>query len=159
MKRSLFLAGMLLPILGYSQSTDSSSRSKLITTSPRLGGVNINNWVAPIKANGSTFIMQSPVVDIGVPVYKHFLSKHPVLIRTGIRYEGLLLSTEKQIGSTNFHSITVPLLYSYSFSRATNISFIGLAAVASDFKRNLEGRDILYTVGIRVGFHQNKAFK
>ena len=69
------------------------------------------------------------------------------------------MSNEEKIGGANFHSITIPILYSYSFSRATNISFIGLASVGSDFRRDLEGRDIQYTVGVRVGFDQNKAFK
>lgn len=159
MKRSLFLAGMLLPVFTYSQSADSSRPSKLTTTSPRLGGVTITNLVAPIRADGNTFIMQTPVVDIGIPVYKNFRSKHPVLLKTGIRYQGLFLSNEKNIGSTNFHSITIPLLFNYSISRATSISFIGLASAGSDFKRNLERKDILYTVGVRIGFHQDKAFK
>jgi hypothetical protein len=159
MKRSLFLAGMLLPVFTYSQGADSSRPSKLTTTSPRLGGVTITNLVAPIRADGNTFIMQTPVVDIGIPVYKNFRSKHPVLLKTGIRYQGLFLSNEKNIGSTNFHSITIPLLFHYSISRATSISFIGLASAGSDFKFNLEGKDILYTVGVRIGFRQNKSFK
>lgn len=159
MKRNIFLAGMLLPVLGYSQNADSTAQSKLTTTAPRLGGINVSNLIAPIKANGSTVMVYQPVVDISIPVYKNFTSQHPVLIRTGIRYQGLLLSNEKQISSTNFHSITIPLLFNYSFSRATNMSFIGLASVASDFKRDLEGKDILYTVGVRLGFRQNRAFK
>ena len=159
MKRGLFLVGMLLSVFSHAQSTDSSGRSKLVTTSPKLGGVTITDMVVPIKANGNTFLMQTPIVDVGLPVYKHFRSKHPVLIKTGIRYEGLLLSNEEKIGGTSFHSITVPLLYSYSFSRATNIAFIGLASVGSDFKQDIEGQDIQYTVGVRVGFQQNKAFK
>jgi len=159
MKRSIFLAGMLLPSFSYSQDIDSTSHSKLITAAPRLGGVNITNLVAPLKSNGNNFIMQLPVADIGIPVYKDFSSKHPVLIKTGLRYQGLLLSDEKNIGSTNFHSITIPLLLSYSLSRATNISFVGLASVNSDFKRSIEGEDVFYTAGIRVGFHQNKTFK
>lgn len=159
MKKSLFLVGILLSVFGHAQSTDSSRRSKLVTTSPRLGGITITDMVAPIKVDGGTCIIQSPIVDIGIPVYKHFRSKHPVLIRTGIRYQGLFLSNGDKIGGTNFHSITVPFLYSYSFSRATNIAFIGLAAVGSDFKQDLEAQDIQYTVGLRVGFNQNKAFK
>jgi len=159
MKRNLFLVGILLPVFTYSQSADSSRPSKLTTTSPRLGGVNISNFVTPVKAAGKTFIMQSPVADIGMPVYKNFSSKHPILLKTGIRYQGLFLSNEKNIGSTDFHSITIPLLFNYSLSRATSISFIGLASAGSDFKRNLEGKDILYTVGVRIGFRQNKAFK
>lgn len=159
MKKSIFLAGMLLPAFGYSQSTDSIAPSKLATASPRLGGITISNQVAPIKANGSTFTMQQPVVDIGIPLYKDFTSKHPVFIRAGIRYQGLLLSNENSIGGTNFHAVTVPLSFSYSFSRATNITLIGLATVGSDFKHSIEGEDVLYTAGVRVGFRQDKAFK
>lgn len=159
MKISVFLAGMLLPVLGYSQDTDSSSRSKLISTSPRLGGITITHQVAPVNANGNGFTMQLPVADIGIPVYKNFSSPHPVLVKTGIRYQGLLLSGENRIGSTNFHSVTVPLLLSYSFSRATSISFVGLASAGSDFKRSIKGEDILYTAGVRLGFQQNRALK
>jgi hypothetical protein len=96
MKKSLFLTGILLPALGYSQNADSTGQSKLTTTSPRLGGVNVSNMTVPVRTNGSTFIMQLPVVDIGTPVYKNFTSKHPALIRVGMRYQGLLLSNEKK---------------------------------------------------------------
>jgi hypothetical protein len=159
MKRSLFLGGMLLPVLAWSQNADTTLRSKLITTAPRLGGITITNQVAPIKADGNTFTMQIPTADIGIPVYKKFTSKHPILIRTGIRYQGLLLSNEKNISSTNFHSITVPLLASYSLSRATNIGFIGMATIGSDFKTSIREEDVQYTAGVRFGFRQNKAFK
>lgn len=159
MKRSLFLGGMLLPVLAWSQQADTILRSKLITTAPRLGGITITNQVAPIKAGGNTFTMQTPTADIAIPVYKKFTTKHPILIRTGIRYQGLLLSNEKSISSTNFHSITVPLLASYSLSRATNMSFIGMATIASDFKTSIREEDVQYTAGIRFGFRQNKAFK
>ncbi|NII29200.1 hypothetical protein HB364_29240 [Pseudoflavitalea sp. X16] len=159
MKRSIFLTGMLLPLLSYSQSADSITRSRLLTAAPRLGGVTITNQVAPINANGNTFTMQLPVADIGIPLYKNFTSKHPVLIKTGLRYQGLLLSNEKNIGSTNFHSITVPLLFSYSFSRATSITLLGSVSVGSDFKRSIESEDMQYMAGVRIGFRQNKSFK
>lgn len=159
MKRNLFLTGMLCPALALAQSTDSSMQQKLTTTAPRLGGITISNIIAPVKANGNTFYMQFPAVDIGYPVYKKLQSKHPVLIRLGVRYQGLLLSNEQHISSNNFHSLTIPLIFNYSFSRAKNISLIGLASLASDFKRNITGDDLLYTVGVRTGFNQNKAFK
>ncbi|SEV96235.1 hypothetical protein SAMN05428988_0825 [Chitinophaga sp. YR573] len=157
--RSILLICLLLPVLGYSQNTDSSARSKLITTSPRLGGITITDQVAPITVDGHTFTMQLPTADIGIPVYKNFSSPHPVYVRTGIRYQGLLLSNEKNIGSTNFHSLGVPLLFSYSLSRATSISLIGIVSVGSDFKRSIKEEDFLYTAGVRIGFHQNKSFK
>ena len=159
MKKSLFLTGMLLPVFGYSQSTDSTKQSKLTTTSPRLGGINVSNMIVPVRTNGTTFIMQLPVVDIGAPVYKNFTSKHPALIKVGMRYQGLLLSNEKRISSNNFHSITVPLVLNYSFSRSANLTFISLTSVGSDFKQNITGNDILYTVGARMGLVQKKAFK
>lgn len=105
MKKDIFLAGILLPVFCYSQNADSSTKSILLTTSPRLGGVNITNQVASIKAGRSTFPMQLPVADIGIPLYKDFSGKHPVLIKTGVRYQGLLLSNENNIGSDNFHSL------------------------------------------------------
>jgi hypothetical protein len=159
MKSNIFLMGMLLPVLGYAQNGDTTLRSKLLTTAPRLGGITITNQVAPIKVDGHTFTMQLPTADIGIPVYKKFNSKHPILIRTGIRYQGLLLSNEEKIGSTNFHAITVPLLANYSLTRATSIGFVGTATIASDFKSNIQGDDIQYTAGVRFGFRQNKAFK
>jgi hypothetical protein len=159
MKNALFLTGILLPVLGYSQNADSTKPSKLTTTSPLLGGINVSNMTVPVRANGSTFIMQLPVADIGVPLYKNFTSKHPVLLRAGVRYQGLLLSNEKKISSNNFHSITIPLVYSYSFSRSANISLIGLTSVGSDFKQNITGNDILYTAGVRMGVIQKKSFK
>lgn len=159
MKRSLFLTGMLWPALALTQSPDSSRQQKLTTTAPRLGGITVSNIIAPVKANGNTFYMQVPAADIGYPVYKKLQSKHPVLIRLGLRYQGLLLSKEQYISSNNFHSVTVPLIFNYSFSRAKNISLIGLASLASDFKRSITGDDLLYTVGVRAGFNQNRAFK
>ena len=159
MKKSIFLAGILLPVLSYTQIIDSTAHTKLITAAPRLGSVTISNLIAPVKINGNTFTMQLPVADINIPVYKNFSSAHPVLIKTGIRYQGLLLSNEKNIGSANFHSITVPLMFSYSNSHATNITLIGLGSIASDFKRTMKTTDILYTAGIRIGFRQNKSFK
>jgi hypothetical protein len=160
MKRSLFLIGMLLPVIGYCQSVDSSSmHKKLTTTAPLLGGVTVTNIVSPVDAGGNTFIIQQPIVDIGFPVYKDFSSAHPILIKTGIRYQGLFLSGEQNIGSTEFQSITVPLLVSYSLSHTTSIAFVGLATVGSDFKQNIGAEDILYTVGVRIGFRPSQSFR
>lgn len=159
MKKSIFLAGILLPVLSYSQTADSSAKPILLTASPRLGGITITNQVAPIKAGGSTFTMQSPVADIGIPLYKDLSGKHPLLIKTGVRYQGLFLSNEKNIGSDNFHSLTVPLLVSYSLSSVTSIQLIGAATVASDFKRNIEGEDVQYLAGVRIGFRPRRSFK
>ncbi len=160
MKKSLFLVGILLPVLGYCQSADSSSvHKKLTTTAPFLGGVTVSNIISPVRAHGNTFTMQQPVVEVGFPVYKNFLTAHPVLIKTGIRYQGLFLSGGQVIGSSEFHSITVPLLINYSLSRTTNISFVGLAAIGSDLKRNMDADDILYTAGIRAGFRPGGSFK
>jgi hypothetical protein len=151
---------MLLPVLGYCQGTDSiSMHKKFITTAPLLGGVTVTNIVSPVDANGNTFTMQQPIIDVGFPVYKDFSTPHPILIKTGIRYQGLFLSGEQNIGSTEFQSITVPFLLNYSFSRTTNISFVGLATVGSDFKRSISAEDILYTVGVRIGFQPNNSFR
>lgn len=152
--------GMLLPVFGYCQNVDSSGvHKKLTTTAPLLGGVTVTNIVAPVNANGNAFTMQQPVVDVGFPVYKNFSAVHPVLIKAGIRYQGLFLSNEPNIGSSEFHSVTVPLLVNYSLSRSTSISFVGLATIASDGKRSIGAEDILYTAGVRVGFRAGKSFK
>lgn len=159
MKRSLFLMGMLLPALAYCQSADSSGmHKKLITTAPLLGGVTVTNIVSPVSANGNTFTMQQPIVDVGFPVYKDFSAAHPILIKTGIRYQGLFLSGEQNISSTGFQSITIPLLVNYSLSRTTNISFVGLATVGSDLKQSIGAGDVLYTVGARIGFRPGRSF-
>jgi len=152
--------GMLLPVLGYSQSVDSSSmHKKLTTTAPLLGGITVTNIVTPVNAGANTFTMQQPIVDIGFPVYKDFSAAHPILVKTGIRYQGLFLSGEQNIGSNEFQSATVPLLLNYSLSRTTSISFVGLATIGSNLKRSISTGDILYTAGVRVGFRPGKSFR
>jgi hypothetical protein len=160
MKRSLLLMGMLLPVFCYGQSVDSSAtHKKLTTTAPLFGGVTVTNIVSPVDANGNTFTMQQPIVDVGFPVYKNFSATHSILLKAGIRYQGLFLSEEQNIGNNEFHSITVPLLVNYSISRTTSIAFVGLATIGSDFKRNINTDDILYTAGVRIGFRPSKTFK
>lgn len=154
-----FLTGLLLPVLSYCQSPDTIKNKKFLTTSPFLGGVNVTDIVTPVKVNNNTVTLQQPIVDVGVPVYKDFSTVNSVLIKTGIRYRGLFLSNEKKIGENAFHSVTVPLLLNYSLSRAKTISFIGLATAGSDFKRGIEANDILYTLGVRIGFRSIKSFK
>jgi hypothetical protein len=152
--------GILLPVLSYCQSTDSSSmHKKLTTTAPLLGGVTVTNIVAPVSARGNTFTLQQPIIDVGFPVYKDFSSVHPILVKTGIRYQGLFLSGEQNVGGNQFHSITVPLFINYSLSRTTSISFVGLATIGSDFKQSIGTDDILYTAGVRIGFRPGKSFK
>ena len=147
-----------MPCLIHAQHPD-SARSPFVTTAPRLGGVTITNLVAPIKTGGNTFLMQLPTVDIGVPLYKNFSTVHTVLIKTGVRYDGIVLNDEKNIGGSDFHSLTVPLLASYSFSRTTNLSLIGLATIASDFKQDIVADDILYTAGVRIGFQPKSTLR
>jgi hypothetical protein len=160
MKKGLFLMGMLLPVLGYCQSVDSTNmHKKFTTTAPLLGGVNVTDIVAPVDAGGNTFTMQQPIVDVGLPVYKDFSAPHPILIKTGIRYQGLFLSGEQNISSNGFQSVTIPLLINYSLSRTTSISFVGLATAGSDFKRSIGAEDILYTAGVRIGFQPTKSFR
>jgi len=36
---------------------------------------------------------------------------------------------------------------------------VGLAIVGSDFKRSISAEDILYTVGVRIGFQPNNSFR
>ncbi|SKC83395.1 DUF6268 family outer membrane beta-barrel protein [Ohtaekwangia koreensis] len=142
-----------------SQRADTIVHKKFITTSPRLGGVTVTNTFIPVKADGNTFTIQMPTVDIGIPVYKNFRTKHPVLVKAGIRYQGLILSDERKIGSNAFHSISIPVLFSYSITRATNLTLISSTSVNSDYKQDIEEQDILYTVGVRIGFHQDRKFK
>lgn len=159
MKRIIFFTGMLLPLLGYCQNSDTTRHSRFLTTSPRLGGINVNYLVTPVNANGNTLTMQQPIADLGIPLYKDFSTIHAVLIKTGIRYQGLFLSDADNISGARFHSLTVPLLLNYSLSRSISISFIGLGTIASDFKQNPEASDILYTAGIRLGFRPANKFR
>ncbi|WP_188937057.1 DUF6268 family outer membrane beta-barrel protein [Puia dinghuensis] len=124
-----------------------------------MGSVSFSDQAAPISAGGNTFVMQQPVADISIPVYKNFSSPHPLIIKTGLRYEGLLLSNEKNIGSNNFHALTLPLLLSYSITRSFNLSLIGMATVSSDFKRNFDVQDMIYTAGVRIGFRPNNSLR
>ena len=168
------LSMMILPALCFGQSrdsipgrhdqkqtqqADSIMRQKLMTTSPRLGGVTVTNTVISIKADGQTFTVQLPTVEIGIPVYKNFKTPHPILLKASIRYQALILSDEGKIRSNNFHSISIPLIFSYSFSRATNLTLIGSPSINSDYKRDLTADDLQYTAGVRIGIHQNRKFK
>lgn len=160
MKKIFFLMGILLPLAGYCQNSDTSNTNKkLTTTAPFLGGVSVSDLVTSTNTNENTFTIQQPIADIGFPVYKNFSTGNPILLKAGIRYQGLYLSGEQSIGSNAFHSITVPLLFNYSFSRKTSISFVGIATAGSDFKRNISAEDILYTVGIRLGFRSGQSFR
>ena len=51
MKTHLFLVGILFPILCEAQSSDSTARSKLVTASPRLGGISLSYQVAPVNGD------------------------------------------------------------------------------------------------------------
>ncbi|GGH59919.1 hypothetical protein HNQ91_000738 [Filimonas zeae] len=159
MKAGILLAGILLPALSYCQQQDTTLRNKLLSTAPRLGGITITNQVVPVNVNGQSFTMQLPVMDVSIPLYKKLKSAHPVIIKAGIRYQGLLLSNEKAISSNNFHSLTIPLLFSYSLSRATNLSLIGTATLSTDFISAVSNEDMMYMAGFRLGFRQNKLFK
>jgi len=160
MKRSIWLTSLLLPGLIHAQSLDSSRlHPALVTTAPLLGGVNVTSLITPITASGHTFTADQSVVDFSTPLYKRFRRAHPVIFKAGFRYQGMFLSGEQNIGSSAFHSLAVPLSYTYVCSRTTNITFIAIGAVGSDFRRNPDASDIMYTAGIRIGFNQNHAFK
>lgn len=158
MKRSFFLLSILLPILCHAQNAD-SVHSPLLTTSPRLGGINLTSLNAPISANGNTFLLHQTVLDFGAPVYKNFTSPHAIFIKTGIRYEGIFLENEKQIGSSSFSSISVPLIVNYSLNRKTSLTLIGLGTLSSDWKSPIQSADIQYTAGVRLGFQPSPSLR
>lgn len=150
--------GGLLPILCSAQNVV-GVHGPLLTTSPRLGGVNLTSLSAPISANGSTILLNQTVLDVGVPVYKDFTSSHPVFIKTGLRYEGIFLENEKRIGSSAFSSLSVPLIVSYSLNKKTTLTLIGIGTVSSDWKSPVQSEDIQYTAGVRVGFQPSKTLR
>jgi hypothetical protein len=152
MKYLLFLS-LTLGCLGL-------NAQHLTAAAPLLSGVNISYIVSPVKSpKGGTFTMNQLIVDESTPVYKDLKAKHPVLIKVGVRYQGLYLSGEDKIGASNFHAISVPLIASYAFSKNTNITAIASAGVASDFRKDISGTDIYYNGGLRLGFGQSTNFK
>jgi hypothetical protein len=159
MKRALLLAGVLLPFIGFSQTPDSNRQSRFLTAAPRLGGLALTDAVTPLKVNGTGSMVQQHILDFGLPLYKNFTAAHPVFIKSGFRYENLLVPNIAAFGSGAFHSCTVPLLASYSLSRKTNLTFIGLATVSSDLKQSLSFSDLQYTAGLRIGFQAGKQLR
>ncbi len=160
MKICLFLTGILMPILIYSQQrTDTMRNSRLATTSPLSGGITISNSITPINTGGHTIFMQQPVVDFGIPLYKQTVTRHPIFIRSGARLQGIWLSNEKQLQASRFQMITIPFLLNYSISRRTSVALVATASVGSDLKSSVEGKDILYSVGARVGFQPSRKLR
>jgi hypothetical protein len=158
MKTPLFLMGIVLPILCAAQNAD-SVHGPLLTTSPRLGGFNLTSLNAPIRADGSTFLLHQTVADLGVPVYRNFTGPHALFIKTGIRYEGIFIENENKIGSSTFSSLSVPLIVNYSLNQKTSLTLIGLATVSSDWKHSIQSGDVQYTAGVRLGFQPSAAFR
>ena len=135
--------------------------------------------MAPISKNGENFLIGQSVVDLSVPVYKNFKTSHPVIFKAGIRYQGLLLSGQSSVGADpyesnlglndfsgqntvggkTFHSFTIPLSYTYVLSPSKNITAIAAAGFGGDLKKSLVSSDLIYTAGLRMGFHQNRNFK
>jgi hypothetical protein len=128
----------------------------LTTYAPLLGGVNTSYIISPMSGSLTS---QQVIVDESSPVYKVMKTKHPLLIKMGARYQGLFLSGDDQIGVTNFHAFSATFSATYVLSRNTNITGIGLAGVASDFRKDIDGQDIIYSAGIRWGFRQATKFK
>jgi Domain of unknown function (DUF6268) len=159
MKNALLLAGILLPFIGFTQTPDSNRQSKFLTAAPRLGGITLTDAVTPIKVNGAASMVQQHILDIGLPLYKDFTSAHPVFIKSGFRYENLIVPNIAAFGSGAFHAFTVPLLASYSLSRKTNLTFIGLATLSSDLKQAAPFSDLQYTLGLRIGFQPGKQLR
>ena len=159
MKRALLLAGVLLPFIGLTQTPDSNRQSKLLTVAPRLGGIALTDAVTPMRINGAGSMVQQHILDFGLPLYKDFTSPHPVFIKSGFRYENLIVPNIPALGSGAFQSFTIPLLASYALSRTTNLTFIGLATVSSELKQSLSFNELQYTAGLRIGFQPSKQLR
>src|ERR1700733_13532487 len=99
MKRALLLAGILLPFIGFTQTPDSNRQSKLLTVAPRLGGIALTDAVTPMRINGAGSMVQQHILDFGLPLYKDFTSAHPVFIKSGFRYENLIVPDIPALGS------------------------------------------------------------
>lgn len=148
MKTVFFLTVQLLPVLCLAQMTDSNTISRLTTVSPRLGGVTVTDAVTPMKGSD----VQQHIVDFGIPLYKNFTGPHAILIKSGFRYENLLVPNIQPYGSGVFNNFTIPLIASYGITKKTSLTFVGLASFSSDLKESLQTKDLQYTAGIRIGF-------
>jgi hypothetical protein len=172
----IFMAILLLPSLALAQAINDGP---LQTVAPKLGGINVTGMTAPISQDSKNFLINQVVVDLSVPVYKNFNTPNPVIFKAGMRYQGLFLSGESSVGAdkyesnlglnnlsgqntiggTNFHSFTIPLSFTYVISPSTNVTAIAAVGFGSDLKKNLIASDIIYTGGLRMGFHQDQDFK
>ncbi|BAV05532.1 hypothetical protein SAMN05421788_10521 [Filimonas lacunae] len=164
MKQTFLFILTVISVRSYSQTTTSDSLSKrlsqpLTTAAPLLGGVNVSYLVSAPGTDNNTFTMNQAVVDVSTPIYRAMKTKHPLFIKTGLRYQGLYLNGEKQIGIDNFHSFTIPVFMTYVFNRNTNLTVLANAGVGSDFRGDLNAEDIYYTAGMRFGFRQSKNFR
>lgn len=178
-KKNIFLliAVLFSPALSLAQAINDGP---LQTVAPKLGGINITGMISPISSNSENFLINQVVVDLSTPVYKNFNTRNPEIFKIGIRYQGLFLSGESSIGadplqsnlglSNNlsrpntvggkaFHSIVIPLSFTYVLSPATNITAIAAVGFGSDLKKNLPPSDLIYTAGVRMGFQQDKDFR
>ena len=160
----LLLASSKLPAQGKVNMNDSLRAEKkqpVATAPPLMGRININYMLAPVDAGTNNFTISQLTVDEISPLYKltKKRSPHPVILRFGLRYQGLFLSGEKAIDGDNFHSISVPLMLTYVTSRNTSITGILSGGVASDFRKTVTSDDIFYNIGLRFGFRQTKRFK
>jgi hypothetical protein len=170
MKRVFILAGILLPLLSWSQSpaptpqnSDSSAQkpdgnrqSVFLTAAPRLGGIALTDAVSPMKHGNGRSIVQQHIVDFGIPVYENFTSKHPTFIKVGFRYENLIVPNHPALGNGSFNNFMVPLVASYSVTKKFNLTLIGMAAMSSDMKQDFTTGDIQYNAGIRFGWQPNQ---
>jgi len=162
MKRAIILAGLLLPIFAWSQSPDSANRSLdsnrqslFLTGAPRLGGISLTDAVTPMKINNGNSMVQQHIVDFGIPLVKDFTSAHPIFIKTGFRYENLIVPDITAFGTGSFNSFTVPFLASYSITKKTNLTLVGMGTLATDMKTSIHANDVQYVAGIRIGFQPN----
>lgn len=151
--------GSALHLCAQGRIVRNDSLSQPLTTyAPLLGGVNTSYIVSPM---GGSQTLQQAIVDESSPVYKVMKTKHPLLIKGGARYQGLFLSGSGSdpIGVSNFQSVSATFSATYMLSRNTNITALGVAGVASDFRKDVDASDIIYSAGIRWGFRQATHFK
>ncbi len=153
---ALVLCQCLLMSTVLGQSKDTTPTQSM----PMLGYVNINGGTSSINTGSEKISIGQAAADINIPLYKNFKAQHPHFTQLLLHYDGLFISDNSKIGSSNnFHSISATLMQTISISKTTNMTFIAMSNIASDFKQDLEGRDIMYGAGVRMGFHQNKNLK
>lgn len=131
----------------------------VIPAKPLLGAFIFRTAASQMNAGGFNFVAYQTFADISSPIYGSIKGKHPYFGQLNLKYQGLQLAGEKNIGQSVFHNFSMAIFHNYIRSKSNFITVIALGSVGSDFKRSIIASDLNLVLGVRVGWRQNKAFK